>query len=146
MLDTEKKFFFQLVEGPGLIFYTRPCRLEAGYQALPLDRDLAKGARVAMPSAQIFPWGDQRSLISREGTVTVTVIKTPCYFYPWAEAKRASAITLKIKVAQKYTCANFHLSALNYVFVSESVQMDEIRAFSPLGDVSATTSKKKKSG
>ena len=49
---------------------------------------------------------------------------------------------LKIKVAQKYTCANFHLSALNYVFVSESVQVDEIRAFSPLGDVSATTSKK----
>ena len=70
------------------------------------------------------------------------MIKTPCYFHPWAEVKGASAIMLKIKVAQKYTCANFHPSALNYVFVSESVQVDEIRAFSPLGDVSATTSKK----
>lgn len=45
----KKNRIFWLVEGPGLIFYTRPCRLKGGYQALPLDRDLANGARVAMP-------------------------------------------------------------------------------------------------
>ena len=46
---------------------------------------------------------------------------------------------LKINVAQNFACANFHLSRLNYVFVSESVQVDKIKAFSPLGNVSATT-------
>ena len=45
----KKKRIFWLVEGPGLIFYIRPCRLKGAHQALPLDRDLANGARVAMP-------------------------------------------------------------------------------------------------
>lgn len=97
------------------------------------------GARLAVPPPPV----PRFSLVSREGTVTVTAVITRCYFHHWAAAKVASAVTVKINLAQKYACANFHLSPLNYVFVSESIQVDKIRVFSPSGDLSVTTSKKK---
>lgn len=59
--------------------------------------------------------------------------------------KIALAITHKINLAQKYTCANSGLSPLNYVFVSESTQADKTGFvfffFSPSEALSATTSK-----